>query len=45
MRKLIPPPSTDPVPFSPYKMGNVILVFTQKKRPIEIKYVEKGIII
>jgi hypothetical protein len=46
VRKIIPPPSADPSPGSSPETDTVIhLVFAQKEWPIEIKYVEKGIVI
>jgi hypothetical protein len=45
MRQLIPPASADPSPLPPIETGSFILVFTQKKWPIETKYMKKGIII
>jgi hypothetical protein len=44
-REFIPPPSIDPVPLSPKETGSFILVFTQKKWPIEIKNMEEAIIV
>jgi hypothetical protein len=43
--KFIPPVSTGPYPIPPVDTGGVALIFTQEKRLIEIKYVEKGIVI
>jgi hypothetical protein len=45
MRKLIPPPSAVPSLFPPPETSVLILIFAQKKWSIEIKYVEKGIVI
>jgi hypothetical protein len=45
MRKPIPPASADPAPSPPIKTVNDMLIFAQIKRPIETKYMDKGIII
>jgi hypothetical protein len=45
LRKLIPPPFEDPSPLASYEIGIVFLVFAQKEWPIEIKYVDKRIVI
>jgi hypothetical protein len=52
MRKLTPPASVGPFPLRLYVTHEemevvivVILVFAEKKRPIEIEHVEKGIIV
>jgi hypothetical protein len=40
-----PPTFADPFPTTPYDTSVITFVFTQKKWPIEIEDVEKGIII
>ena len=45
MSEFIPPVSTGPSSLSSYHTGAVIPVFTKKKWPIKMKYVEKGVII
>jgi hypothetical protein len=48
MGKFIPPASTVPSPCPPEETHSFVFAFVffaQKKWPIEIKYVEKGVII
>jgi len=44
MRKPIPPPSAHPS-LPPKETDGVIFIFTEKEWPIEIKHVEKGIVV
>jgi hypothetical protein len=45
MSEFIPPTSANPSPSPPVETLVFILVLAEKKWPIEIEYVEKGVII